>query len=141
MLKPLSLLILRIGTGGLMMLWGMIKLAAPVSAVGVSDKYYGGMLSADALQMPLGALQMLIGVAVVLGLLRKFVYPLQAVVLGVGLIAIWKYILDPLGLYLLTEETRNPLFFPSLTVFAATLVLLAFKSDDGWSLDRKLFGK
>lgn len=136
MLKPLSLLILRTGTGGLMILWSMIKLMAPANAVGVSDKYYGGLLSAEALQMPMGVLQLLIGVAVVLGVFRKFVYPIQAVVLGVGLVAIWKYILDPLGLYLLTEETRNPLFFPSLTVFAATLVLLAFRSDDRWSLDQ-----
>lgn len=57
---------------------------------------------------------------------------------GLGVLAIWKYIADPLGLYLLTEETRNLLFFPSFTVFAATLVLLAFRSDDTWSLDARM---
>ncbi len=73
-----------------------------------------------------------------LGVFRKFVYPIQTIVLGLGLLAIWKYIADPLGLYLLTEETRNLLFFPSFTVFAATLVLLAFREDDTLSLDKKL---
>ncbi|WP_340692189.1 hypothetical protein [Hyphomonas sp.] len=139
MLKPLSLLILRLGTGGLMVLWGMMKVAAPASSIGVSQKYYGGALNAEMIQMPLGALQVALGVAVILGLWRKVTYPAVAVVIGVGLVAIWKYIVDPMGLYLLTEGNNNPLFFPSLTVFGATLALMAFRADDAWSLDAKLF--
>lgn len=139
MIKHLSLLFLRLGTGGLLILWGFIKVASPEAAIGVSDKYYEGTLSAASLQMPLGVLQVTLGVLVVVGLFRKVVYPISAVVLGVGLLAIWKYILDPFGLYLLTPETRNPLFFPSLTVFGASLALIAFKSEDKWSLDRLIF--
>lgn len=138
MLKPLSLLLLRIGTGLLLIIWGLIKIAAPEASIGVSDTYYGGALSLDTLQIPLGALQVLLGLSVVLGLFRRFAYPIQSVVLGLGLLAIWKYIVDPLGLYLLTEETRQVLFFPSLTVFAATLVLFVFREDDTLSLDAKL---
>ncbi len=140
MLKPLSLLLLRTGTGLLLSIWGLVKIAAPDASIGVSEKYYGGALSLDALQTPLGILQVLLGLTIVLGVFRKFVYPIQSIVLGLGLLAIWKYIADPLGLYLLTEETRNLLFFPSFTVFAATLVLLAFRDEDRWSLDTK-FGR
>ena len=71
---------------------------------------------------------------VILGIFRQIVYPLQALVLGAGAMAIWKYLLDPLGLYLLTEETRQVLFFPSSTVFAASIILLAFKDYDTLSL-------
>jgi uncharacterized membrane protein YphA (DoxX/SURF4 family) len=138
MLKPLSLLLLRTGTGLLLAVWGVVKIAAPSASIGVSEKYYGGVLSLDALQTPMGVLQVLLGLSIVLGLFRKFTYPIQSIVLGLGLLAIWKYIADPLGVYLLTEETRNLLFFPSFTVFAATLVLLAFRDDDAWSLDKKL---
>lgn len=138
MLKPLSLLLLRTGTGLLLTIWGLIKIAAPQASIGVSETYYGGVLSLNALQLPLGVLQVLLGLSIVLGLFRKFTYPIQSVVLGLGLLAIWKYIVDPLGLYLLTEETREVLFFPSLTVFAATLVLLAFRSEDTLCLDAKL---
>lgn len=138
MLKPLSLLLLRIGTGLLLAVWGLVKVAAPSASLAVSEKYYGGLLSLEALQTPLGVLQVLLGLTIVLGVFRKFAYPIQALVLGLGVLAIWKYIADPLGLYLLTEETRNLLFFPSFTVFAATLVLLAFRSDDTWSLDARM---
>lgn len=107
MLKPFSLLLLRLGTGLLLSIWAVVKIMAPDKAVGLSEKYYGGMLSLDALQMPLGVLQFALGLLVVVGLFRKIVYSVQAVVLGVGLLAVGKYILDPLGLYLLTPDTAQ----------------------------------
>jgi len=83
----------------------------------------------------MGMLQAFFGVVIILGLYRKVIYPLQAVFLGVGLLTIWKYIFDPLGLYLLTPETSQVLFFPSVTVFIASLVLMAFREDDTLSMD------
>lgn len=141
MLKAFSLVMLRFGTGFLLVIWALVKIGAPDKAIHVSEKYYDGLLSSEALQMPLGALQLLLGIAVILGIMRTLVYKVQAVVLGAGLIAIWQYIVDPLGLFLLSEETRNLLFFPSLTVFAATLALIAFREDDIWSLDHRLKNK
>ena len=133
-MKALTLLLLRLTTGLLLVIWGMIKIAASDAAIGVSDKYYGGLLSAETLQLPLGAAQVLLGLLVILGLFRTIVYPLQAIVLFLGTAAIWKYIADPLGLYLLTEETRQVLFFPSSTVFIASLVLLVFREYDTLAL-------
>jgi uncharacterized membrane protein YphA (DoxX/SURF4 family) len=75
---------------------------------------------------------------VILGLLRRYAYPLQAAILCVGALAIWKYLLDPLGLWLLDQETAQVLFFPSLGIAAATLVLIALRDDDRLSLDVKL---
>ncbi|MBC7830619.1 MAG: hypothetical protein H7Y62_01195, partial [Hyphomicrobium sp.] len=40
--------------------------------------------------------------------------------------------------YLLDRESSQILFFPSITVAAATLVLIAFRNDDRWSLDQTL---
>jgi len=135
-MKALTLLLLRTSTGALLIIWGMIKLMAPKAAIGVSNKYYFGMLSSDDLQVPLGAAEIALGAVVVLGLFRTIAYPLQTLVLGLGLAAIWKYIADPFGMYLLTEETRQVLFFPSTAVFAASLVLLAFREHDAITLDR-----
>ncbi len=137
-MKALILLFLRVTTGLLLIIWGMIKLMAPKAAIGISDTYYGGLISAEALQTPIGAAQIALGALVIIGFMRKVFYPIQAVVLGYGVFAIWQYILDPFGLYLLNEETRQVLFFPSTTVFAATLVMLAFKDDDTISLDTLL---
>ena len=61
--------------------------------------------------------------------------------LVVGALAIWQYLIDPLGLYLLDEETRQILFFPSTTVAIASLIMIVFKSDDHIALDNLLFRK
>lgn len=134
-MKAITLLLTRISTGLLLILWGAIKLGAPEKAKGVSDKFYEGLVSGETVIFAMGASQVLIGLLVCLGLFRKYTYPAQAIILGVGLLVIWQYILDPLGLYL--ADGPIPLFFPSTTVFFATLVMLAFKADDSLSLDSK----
>ncbi len=139
-MKAILLLLLRVSTGALLIIWGLIKVNAPQAAIGVSNKYYGGLLSADMLQPILGWGQVALGALVILGVLRLITYPLQAIVLVAGAGAIWKYLVDPLGLYLLDESSRQVLFFPSTTVAIASLILLAFKSDDAIALDR-VFGR
>lgn len=140
-MKAVLLLALRATTGALLIVWGAIKAFSPETAIHVSDKYYSGVLSVEAAQTPIGWAQIGLGGLVILGLFRRVVYPLQAAVLVVGALAIWKYLVDPLGLYLLDEETRQVLFFPSSTVAVASLVLLAFKEHDGLALDRALFAR
>ncbi len=135
-MKSALLFLLRASTGALLIIWGLIKAQAPETAIHVSDKYYDGLLSAAALQAPLGWGQALLGLLVILGVFRVVVYPAQAIVLVAGALAIWKYLLDPLGLYLLSEETRQVLFFPSTTVAVASLILLAFRAEDRFALDR-----
>ena len=87
--------------------------------------------------MILGGGEVLLGALVILGLLRIVTYPLQAIFLGVSTIFIWKHLVDPLSLFLWADgEKANLLFYPSSTVFFATLVLLAFRDHDALSLDR-----
>jgi uncharacterized membrane protein YphA (DoxX/SURF4 family) len=137
-MKSLLLLALRVSTGLLLVIWGVIKLMEPSRAIRVSDGLYGGVISAESLQAPLGVLEIGLGGLVVLGLFRRVVYPLQAIVLVGGALALWKYILDPLGAWLLTPETRQYLFFPSTTVAVAALLLIAFRDEDRLSLDVRL---
>ncbi|MEZ5915252.1 MAG: hypothetical protein R3C42_06470 [Parvularculaceae bacterium] len=83
-----------------------------------------------------------LGALVILGLFRMIAYPLQALLLIGGLAMIWRHILDPFGRFLFAEGSQaNVLFFPSTTVAVATLVLLAFKSEDRLALDRIIFRK
>jgi uncharacterized membrane protein YphA (DoxX/SURF4 family) len=138
-MKALSLALLRVATGLLICLWGVIKVASPEAAVNVSDKYYLGLLSVDALQRPLGIAEVLLGALVVLGLFRRIALPLQALVLVAGGLAIWRYLLDPLGLYLLDADSRQVLFFPSLAMAAASVLLVAFQDEDRFALDRLAF--
>jgi hypothetical protein len=94
------------------------------------------------IQAAFGWGEIALGALVILGLFRIIVYPLQALMLVGGALAIWKHILDPLSLYLFAGEAKaNILFFPSTTVAVATLMLLAFKSDDRLAMDEVLARK
>jgi len=136
-MKAISLLLLRISTGLLLLIWGIVRLGAPEVGAHVSNKYYGGLGQAATIQMIWGVALVIVGLLCIVGLWRRYSYPAQAVILVVGALSIWKYLLDPLGLYLLTRETSQILFFPSLGMAAATLVLLAFRDEDRLSLDAK----
>ena len=136
--KPASLLLLRTGTGLLLILWGTLRVISPAAGPGLASKYYGGFFDLQSLQIGFGVAEVIIGLLVVLGLFRRVSYLLQALILIPGAIVLWRYLLDPLGLYLLDRESSQILFFPSITIAAATLVLLAFRDEDRWSLDHRL---
>lgn len=133
-----SLLGLRIGTGLLLVLWGGLRLMSPEAGPGLAEKYYSGFAGMQALQIAFGAAEVLVGLLVVAGLFRRVAYPLQALVLVLGAVVLWRYLLDPMGLYLLDRETSQILFFPSITLAAASLALIAFRNEDRWSLDALL---
>ena len=135
-MKALSLALLRISTGLLLCIWGFMKLFNPGDGQYVTDKYYLGFIQGEFIHQVWGAAEILLGLLVILGLWRTIIYPLQAVVLGVGALTVWKSLIDPLG-FVFAEDQINLLFFPSSTVFFATLVLLAFRDDDTLSIDSK----
>lgn len=136
-MKAISLLMLRIATGLLCLVWGVIRAGKPAVGAVVNAKHYGGILSSTAAQRAWGAMLIVVGLLVVLGLMRRFSYPLQAVILCTGALAIWRHLVDPLGMWLLDHETAQVLFFPSLGMAAATVVLIAFREEDRYALDAK----
>jgi putative oxidoreductase len=137
-MKAWSLLFMRISTGLLCVIWGLIRVGQPAIGAQVNGKYYGGILSGVTAQYLWGGFLLIVGLLTIFGLMRRYVYPAQAAILCVGALGIWKYLLDPFGLWLLDRESAQVLFFPSLAVAAATLVLIAFRDDDRIALDIKL---
>lgn len=133
-MKSISLLLLRVGLGLLILIWAAVKLGAPEAAIGVSDKYYGGMLSGETLILVLGIAQALLGLLVILGLFRGLAFPAMIIVLGLGAAAVWPSLIDPLGL-IFGQDNVQILFFPSLIVFFGTLVMWAFRDEDTLSID------
>jgi uncharacterized membrane protein YphA (DoxX/SURF4 family) len=95
----------------------------------------------QALQIAYGIAEIAIGTLVVLGLFRRMAYPLQALILVPGALMLWRYLLDPLGAWLLSREDSQILFFPSIALAAATLVLIAFRDFDRLSLDAYFDGR
>ncbi|MDP4605493.1 MAG: hypothetical protein NWS68_04995 [Erythrobacter sp.] len=134
MLAKIALLIMRIGTGMLLVLWGGVRLLKDGMGPNLANKYYGGIANDGTLQLAFAGFEVALGALVVLGLLRRFTLPLSAIILVGGALPIWRHFLDPYGMYLHTDA--NLLFFPSLTVAGAALALIALRDMDTLALDR-----
>ena len=140
MLTPISLLIMRIGTGGLLVVWGLVRVVGGMGP-GLADKYYSGVGAQATFQLAYGYAEIALGLLVILGLARKYTLVGSAIILVGGAIPIWRHFLDPFGRYLFANpEDANILFFPSITVAGAALALIALREFDTLALDR-LFGK
>ena len=65
---------------------------------------------------------------------RTLLYPVLLVITGATVLVVWRSIVDPWGWVL---EGSNVLFYPSLIIFAGSLVLWAFREEDTLALDRR----
>lgn len=137
MLAKIALLIMRIGTGMLLVLWGGVRLLSDGMGTNLANKYYGGVGADGTLQLVYAGIEVTLGVLVVLGILRRFTLVGSAIILVGGVIPIWRHFLDPYGQYLFASpDEANLLFFPSLTVAGAALALIALRDMDTLALDR-----
>lgn len=140
MLTKISLLIMRIGTGALLVVWGLVRVVGGMGE-GLADKYYSGVGSDVTFQLIFGWAEVALGLLVMLGLFRKYTLIGSALILVGGAFPIWRHFLDPFGRYLFSNpEDANILFFPSLTVAGAALALIALRDMDTLALD-SLFSK
>ncbi len=140
-LQAWSLLFLRSGTGMLLVVWGTLRVLTPEAGPGLADKYYSGLLDMQALQIAYGVAEVVIGGLVALGLFRRVAYPLQALILVPAALMLWRYLVDPMGVWLLSREDSQILFFPSIALAAASVALIAFRDFDALSLDSYLAGR
>jgi putative oxidoreductase len=133
-MKNITLLLLRISLGWLLVIWGADKVFNVEHGMAVANKFYFGFLAAESALPVAGVLQILIGLAVVVGFARRWVYPIQVLLNGASLLAVFKSVVDPWG-WVLTGT--NALFYPSLIIFAASLLLIAFREEDTRVLDKR----
>ena len=136
-LKPFTLAFVRVSVGLLIALWGIDKIVDVDHAVAISDGFYLGLFSAPIVLQAFGVLQTGLGLAMVVGWLGRWVYPAVIVINGVSLLAVWRSIIDPWGWVL---EGTNVLFFPSLLIFAASLLVWAWRDHDAYSVDGRRAG-
>ncbi len=133
-MKSTALLFLRVSMGWLQVLWGIDKIVNVEHSVRVAESFYLGLGANATLQNLFGGLQILLGVLLIAGLFRRFAYPAQTLIAAVTALGVWKSIVDPWGWFL---EGTNVLFYPSLIILAAALVLQGFQDDDVLSLDSR----
>ncbi len=131
-MKAWGLLLLRVSLGLLLVFWGLDKLVNVDHSIRVAERFYLGVGATTWFLNAFGVVETLIGVLVVVGKWRRLTYPLMLAMFTVSGLSVWKSIVDPWGWVF---EDTNVLFYPSLIIFAGTLVVWGFKEEDTLSLD------
>jgi putative oxidoreductase len=127
--STVTVAVLRVTLGLLMLVWGIDKLHNPSHGMRVSEHFYGNLLTQLRVIQGVGVLQLVLAGFLILGRGLRVAYPALAVVTGTTLLGVWRSVLDPWGWWL---GKTNALFFPSLIIFAAVLVV--------WALERERVG-
>lgn len=116
----LSLLLLRIGVFIVMFAWTLDKLIDPAHGVRVYEGFYmiGGL--GNQIMMAIGAIEMLIILAFLAGLWKRYTYGFIMLVHGVSTFSSWeKYTID-----------INLLFFAAWPMLAACIALYLLRDQD-----------
>ncbi|MFU4581422.1 DoxX family protein [Pseudomonas aeruginosa] len=133
-MKTWTLVLLRISLGWLLVIWGADKVFNVEHGMAVANTFYFGFLAIESALRVAGALQILVGLAVVVGFARRWVYPIQVLLNGTSLLAVVQSVIDPWSWLF---EGSNALFYPSLIIFAGSLLLIAFRDEDRLALDAR----
>ncbi|MEM6905056.1 MAG: hypothetical protein AAF568_04115 [Pseudomonadota bacterium] len=85
-----------------------------------------------------GWVQVALAGLLMLGAFRKPLLWVQLAINGFVAVTIWQSFVDPFWFWMPGErpDTLNALFYPSIIVVAGCLVLIAFRAEDRWALDR-----
>ncbi len=123
---PVALLILRLGLGVFLLLFGIDKLVAPATTVEVLAQFYGLVVS-HGMVYAAGALEILLGLAFLAGLWKTLSYGLGLLLHAVSTLATYQELLSPFG--------ENHLFLAAIPVLAAFLALFLLRRQDTlWSM-------
>ena len=138
--QSLALAALRVTLGFLLIWWGLSKVLAPTKGVKISDRFYHGLFSNDALQYYFGYVQVVVGICVAIGLWKRFAVPAQVIITGGSSLAIWNALLDPFALYLPVAKVApvQHLFYPSAIALAAAVFLITLRDYDIFCVDHWL---
>ncbi|MGH7550380.1 MAG: DoxX family protein [Gemmatimonadota bacterium] len=121
-LSTWTLPILRIAMGIFLVAWGLDKWFASEGSVEIFSFFYG-LEVGNLVVRAAGALEILLGLALVLGFLPVVTAWAQLAVNTISTLASWKQILDPWGQLGLTEGGTH-LFLASIVVMAVSVVLV-----------------
>ena len=120
-----ALLILRLGLGAFLLLFGIDKLVAPATTMEVITHFYGLIVS-HGMVLAAGALEVLLGLAFLAGWRKTLSYGLGLLLHAVSTLATWRELLAPFG--------ANHLFLAAVPVLAAFITLFLLRRHDTLTL-------
>lgn len=130
--EALALLLLRLGLGYFLLVWGVNKFLAPAQTVAIWGYFYD--ISIDA-QLPLllGAGEVAVALAIMFGLWRRLSYAAGFLIHGVTVVVISSELLAPFTIENGYPVNRNNVV--AVTVLAAFAALYLLRGRDRLSLD------
>ncbi len=119
----ISLLCLRLSVFVVMLMWTIDKFVRPEHAAAVYEHFYfiGGLTQQSA--AVIGALELLLLSAFVLGYQKRISYGIVLVIHGVSTLSSWQQYLSPF-------EDSNLLFFAAIPMLAACFTLYLLREQD-----------
>lgn len=116
----ISLLLLRIGVFIVMLMWTLDKFINPEHAARVFAGFYG-IADAQSIMLVIGVAELIIVIAFVLGLFKRWSYGLVLILHAISTFASFPKYLDP---------WNSLLFFAAWPMLAACIALYLLRDDD-----------
>ena len=126
--SEVGLLILRLGLGVFLLLFGIDKLVAPHTTAAVFSHYYGlDVVPGGALIYGAGLLEIALGLAILAGIWKTLTYGLGLALHSVSTLVTYRELLSPFG--------ENHMYLAAVPVLAGFVTLFLLRHHDVlWSL-------
>lgn len=118
---PVALMMLRLGVFIVMIMWTLDKFVQPQHTAGVFENFYGLSGLGPSIFMALGVLQLILVLAFLFGIAKRFSYGLVFVLHGISTLSSY-------GQYL--DAFNNLLFFAAWPMLAACFTLYYLRDQD-----------
>src|SRR5437660_7969635 len=127
---PAALLILRFFLAIFLLQWSIEKLILPDAAARIASSFYGVMLPASASYV-LGVAELILSLALLLGVYRTVSYGLALLVHTVTVVVSWRQLFDPWGL----AKIGNHLWISTWPTWGGFVALFLMRTWDSWSIE------
>ena len=127
---PAALLILRFFLGIFLLQWSIEKLMLPDAAARIASGFYGLTLPAPA-SYALGVAELILSLALLLGVYRTVSYGLALLVHTVTVVVSWRQLFDPWGL----AKIGNHLWLSTWPTWGGFAALFLMREWDSWTVD------
>ena len=124
----ISLLLLRLGIAAVFLIWTVDKFVNPGHAAAVFEKFYKIPGLSATLAYAVGAVQMLLVIAFIVGLFRTWTYGLILVMHAISTFSSWEKYIDP-------WTYPHLLFYAAIPMLSACVALWLLRRFDIYSLD------
>ena len=128
-------IVLRTSLGFFLLMWGVDKLVATDDTLKIFSHFYKLPISASIASV-VGIAEIVLGLFIMLGFMRKYVYPTGLILHLISTLSSWRQLIDPWGKFLIDGKNSH-LFLASIPVLAAFFVLYFNRHDDFLTLDSR----